>query len=79
MKKRRNSKIEFAPEKYRITCFYDEAVLYCFQLEIDGKRGWRLPSSFEYSTMIEFRYSICWWLDGNYSNIQKIASPVRDL
>jgi hypothetical protein len=35
--------IEIAPLEYYIVCFYDEAMLYCFQLEIDGKRGWRLP------------------------------------
>jgi hypothetical protein len=38
------SKIEIAPKEYHITtCSYDEALLYCFQLNIDGKMGWRLP------------------------------------
>jgi hypothetical protein len=27
---------------------YDEARMYCFSLNIDGKIGWRLPTSNEY-------------------------------
>jgi hypothetical protein len=34
--------IEISPREYWIRCTYDEAVLYCFQLEIDGKVGWRI-------------------------------------
>jgi hypothetical protein len=40
--------IEIAPKEYRIECSYNEALLYCFQLEIDGKRGWRMPSRDEW-------------------------------
>ena len=29
---------------------YEEAVMYCFFLEIDGKKGWRLPTKQEYNS-----------------------------
>jgi hypothetical protein len=36
-------KIEISPKEYWIErCSYDEAILYCFSLEIDGKKGWRI-------------------------------------
>jgi hypothetical protein len=40
---KKRSKIEIAPKEYWIKSTYNEAVLYCFQLNIDGKMGWRLP------------------------------------
>ena len=39
--------IEIAPKDYWIHCTYAEAILYCFLLEIDNKKGWRLPTSLE--------------------------------
>jgi formylglycine-generating enzyme required for sulfatase activity len=40
--------IEIAPKEYRIyDVSYNEAILYCFQLNIDGKIGWRLPTEEE--------------------------------
>jgi hypothetical protein len=41
--------IEIAPKEYWIRCIYNEALLYCFQLGIDGKTGWRLPTRDEYN------------------------------
>ena len=36
--------IEIAPEEYwKIDLTWDEAKMYCFCLDIDGKTGWRLP------------------------------------
>ena len=29
---------------------YDEAVMYCFFLIVDGKKGWRLPTQDEYNS-----------------------------
>ena len=41
--------IEIAPSEYFIdTDDEDEAILYCFQLNINGKTGWRLPTRDEY-------------------------------
>lgn len=38
------SNIEFAPDYFWNYCTYEEAILYCFQLNIDDKIGWRLPT-----------------------------------
>jgi hypothetical protein len=70
--------IEIAPEEYIIKCTYDEALLYCFQLEIDGKRGWRLPAIEEYHTYSKITaYS---WYNGNLSSFSRCRCiPVRDI
>jgi hypothetical protein len=73
--------IETAPKSVnRLT--YDEAVLYCFMLEYNGKKGWRLPTEDEYDTghyiFDDFRI---WW-ETNYSraNLGKwYVIPVRDI
>lgn len=39
--------IELAPEAYWKDLPVDEAILYCFSLNIDGKIGWRLPTDRE--------------------------------
>ena len=36
--------IELAPLEYIKALTWDEARLYCFSLNIDGKVGWRLPT-----------------------------------
>jgi hypothetical protein len=69
---------EIAPKKYHIECSYNEALLYCFQLEIDGKKGWQLPTRRE----ADFgRVEICWWIDDEAVNLQDyfITIPVRDI
>ena len=38
------SKIEIAPKHTELTMSYEDAVLYCLFLNIDGKVGWRLPT-----------------------------------
>jgi formylglycine-generating enzyme required for sulfatase activity len=38
---------EVAPKTTEIQATWDEAVMYCFFLEIDGKKGWRLPTKEE--------------------------------
>jgi hypothetical protein len=35
---------EVAPLEYQIQVTHDEAIMYCFSLNIDGKTGWRLPT-----------------------------------
>ena len=56
--------IERAPEEYHKTLTYEEAVLYCFSLNIDGKTGWRLPSKEElvqlWSTHELDKYTLYW-------------------
>lgn len=38
---------EVAPIEYRVRLTHDEAIMYCFSLNIDGKVGWRLPTQDE--------------------------------
>jgi hypothetical protein len=69
--------IELAPEKSCIRAVsYDEAVLYCFQLVIDGKTGWRLPTMGEYYN--DSRLFLCWYVDDQWANLQNCI-PVRDI
>ena len=35
---------EIAPKESEIEANWDDARLYCFSLNIDGKTGWRLPT-----------------------------------
>jgi hypothetical protein len=40
-------KFEIAPKSTEIQSTWDDARLYCFALNIDGKTGWRLPTKAE--------------------------------
>lgn len=40
-------KFEIAPKSTEIQANWDDARLYCFSLNIDGKVGWRLPAKEE--------------------------------
>ena len=40
-------KYEIAPKSTEIKLNWDDAQLYCFSLNIDGKIGWRLPTKEE--------------------------------
>lgn len=73
--------IELAPEKYRIhDVSYDEAVLYCFQLVIDGEAGWRLPTMHEYlhTEIWKPRRQACWFWELNSFGKKFDCIPVRD-
>lgn len=67
--------IETAPQEYWINCTYDEAILYCFSLNIDGKTGWRLPTS------SESLFRVCWKSDRlpKSSDFEYRTIPVRDI
>jgi|LakMenEpi03Aug12_release.lakeMendotaPanAssembly.Ray.scaffolds.fasta_scaffold673261_2 hypothetical protein len=39
--------LELAPPSEKMT--YDEAIMYCFWLEHDGKKGWRMPTHEEWA------------------------------
>lgn len=76
--------IEVAPEEYYIKCSYDEAMMYCFQLEIDSKTGWRLPTNNELFQNIYngiyARYDQPTWsiLDSECVGVARCV-PVRDI
>lgn len=40
-------KFEIAPKSTEIQANWDDAKLYCFALNVDGKTGWRLPTKDE--------------------------------
>lgn len=40
-------KFEIAPKETEIVSNWNDAIMYCFSLNIDGKTGWRLPTKDE--------------------------------
>ena len=46
---------EIAPKSTEIKLNWDDARLYCFALDIDGKTGWRLPNREELNEIYESR------------------------
>ena len=72
---------EIAPKETEIQASWNDAKLYCFSLNIDGKVGWRLPTKDElnqiYESENDFRKEWEWYwssteLDGSYAWIQFI-------
>ena len=55
---------EIAPKQTEIKATWDEAKLYCMFLDIDGKKGWRLPTKEELNEIYEsdndFQKSYYW-------------------
>lgn len=57
---------EIAPKETEIQATWDEAKMYCFSLNIDGKIGWRLPTKeelydiFDSDSRRDFAYAIHW-------------------
>jgi hypothetical protein len=45
--------IEISPIAYEIEASFDQATLYCWQLVIDSRKGWRLPTRSELFLMNE--------------------------
>ena len=68
------SKIEIAPTSENWLT-YDEALLYCFALNIDGKIGWRLPTDQEF----QYHYNIRGWYLNEQCPEPLPVTPVRDL
>lgn len=67
--------IEIASTSNDAMC-YDEAMLYCFLLNIDGKIGWRMPTAEEYRQV----HSICGWFKNRITEIPALGvTPVRDI
>ena len=57
---------------------YEEAVMYCFFLEIDGKKGWRLPTEHEYNAYTNIWG---WYQDDERQHLLNLyrITPVRDI
>jgi hypothetical protein len=70
-------KYEIAPKSTEIQANWDDARLYCFALNIDGKTGWRLPTKEElneiYESQNDFKKTWYWSstvTKGNYAWFQ---------
>jgi hypothetical protein len=68
--------IELAPEEYHIKCSYEEALLYCFSLNIDGKKDWRLPTFDEYVSAKLHNWAM---IQSFNRPGKRICKPVRDI
>ena len=67
-------KIEIAPTSENLLT-YDEALLYCFALNLDGKIGWRMPTDQEF----QYNYIIRGWYLNEQCPEPLPVTPVRDL
>lgn len=81
-------KLEVAPKKYRLELTYNEAVMYCFSLNINGKVGWRIPTQLEWSTLAtrdtKYNYSFGYaWIAADRDNFDDdkvyLAIPIRTI
>lgn len=64
-------------ERTTVEMTYDEAVMYCFSLNIDGKIGWRLPTEEEYYSN-DYIYG-SWYVGRPTAYIVWYVTPVRDI
>lgn len=75
--------IEFAPREFCFKCTYQDALLYCFSLNIDGKIGWRLPSILDFPSGgygdLTFNYGGVWFCESIPRNRKFTCVPVRDI
>ena len=74
--------LELAPAVYSLT--YDEAVMYCFFLEHNGYRDWRMPTMYEFLFTLSLpdSYDIWVWYIGRDSIVSSPSTrhtliPVR--
>ena len=52
---------EIAPKSTEINANWDEANIYCSELKIDGKTGWRLPTKEELNEIYESKNDFDKW------------------
>ena len=76
---------EIAPKETEIKSNWDDAKLYCFSLNIDGKVGWRLPSIDElreiYKSENDFEQRWYWSsteFTGNYAWFQTMSNGYQN-
>ena len=76
--------IKLAPKEYWKECLIEEAMLYCFVLNVDGQLGWRLPTAFEAKLQYDLiPETVAVWSTSDLSypwgEITFTVIPVRDL
>ena len=63
---------EIAPKSTEIRLKWDDAKLYCFSLDIDGKTGWRLPTKEElneiYESVNDFVHGDYYWSSTEFTD-----------
>jgi hypothetical protein len=72
--------VELAPRSYIKDVTLEEAQMYCFSLNIDGKIGWRFPTP-EECYLFNRMHGIYWHSDdiGDDRNETYLIHPVRDI
>lgn len=72
---------EIAPKSTEIQATWDDARLYCFALNVEGKTGWRLPTKDELNEIYESKndFEKHWYwssteFNGNYAWSQVFGS-----
>jgi hypothetical protein len=75
-----NIPVELAPQSYIKATSLEEAQMYCFSLNIDGKVGWRFPTP-EECYYFNLMHAYFWHSDdiGNDPDETCLIHPVRDL
>lgn len=68
--------IEIAPIDRELRLSYEEALMYCFLLNIDDKTGWRLPTKDEWYDNDALMG--CWYF-GRPSKGKWLLAPVRSI
>jgi hypothetical protein len=68
--------IEIAPIDRDLLLTHDEAMIYCFSLNIGGKLGWRLPTKDEWYDNNALMG--CWYID-RPSKGKWLIAPVRSI
>jgi hypothetical protein len=76
--------IKLAPKEYWKECLIEEAMLYCFVLNVDGQLGWRLPTAFEAKLQYDLiPENVAVWSTSDLSypwgEITFTVIPVRDI
>lgn len=76
--------IKLAPKEYWKECLIEEAMLYCFVLNVDGQLGWRLPTAFEAKLQYDLIHeNVAVWSTSDLSypwgEITFTVIPVRDI
>ena len=74
--------IEQAPKEYEAELTWNEAIFYCFSLNIEGDVGWRLPTYDEIRIIVGYTNTWKYWYgevrDDSETKKYRVI-PVRDL
>jgi hypothetical protein len=72
-------KFEIAPKSTEIQANWDDARLYCFSLNIDGKTGWRLPTKEELSEIYHLENDFEDWYYWSSTEYDDTTAWIQDM